>query len=277
VPAAPEGWTLKVVLFCGGLGMRVREYADNIPKPMIPIGHRPILWHVMKYYAHFGHKDFILCLGYRSDLIKNYFLNYDECLSNDFVISAGGKKVELLGADIADWRITFVDTGINSNLGQRLKAVESHLAGEKEFLVNYSDGLTDLPLNVMIEDFHAHDKVASFLCVKPNLGVHFVTLDSGGRVTAIQGVDTSDVRINGGYFVFKSEIFGYIRNGEDLVPEPFRRLVAAGELIAYPYDGFWMSMDTFKDKQRLDEVYAGGEVPWEVWKNDRRNGPRAGV
>ncbi len=265
---------MKVVLFCGGLGMRVREYADNIPKPMIPIGHRPILWHVMKYYAHFGHKDFILCLGYRSDLIKNYFLNYDECLSNDFVISGGGKNVELLGADIADWRITFVDTGINSNLGQCLKAVEGHLEGEKEFLVNYSDGLTDLPLNAMIDDFHAREKIASFLCVKPNLSVHFVTLDSGGRVTAIKGVDASDVRINGGYFVFKSEIFGYIRNGEDLVLEPFRRLMSAGQLVAYPYDGFWMALDTFKDKQRLDEVYAGGDVPWEIWKFDRKNGAR---
>lgn len=267
---------MKVVLFCGGLGMRVREYADNIPKPMIPIGHRPILWHVMKYYAHFGHKDFILCLGYRSDLIKNYFLNYDECLSNDFVISGGGKNVELLGADIADWRITFVDTGINSNLGQRLKAVESHLEGEEEFLVNYSDGLTDLPLNAMIDDFHARNKIASFVCVKPNLSVHFVSLDSGGRVTAIKGVDTSDVRINGGYFIFKSEIFRYIRNGEDLVLEPFRRLMTAGELIAYPYDGFWMALDTFKDKQRLDEVYEGGDVPWEIWKYDRKNGSRAG-
>jgi len=269
--AASEGCIVKVVLFCGGLGMRIREYTDNIPKPMIPIGQRPILWHVMKYYAHFGHKDFILCLGYRSDLIKDYFLNYDECVSNDFVISQGGRNLQLLGADIADWRITLVDTGVNANLGQRLKAVEKHLGGAKEFLVNYSDGVTDLPLGAMIDNFHAQDKVASFLCVKPNLSCHFVSLDVGGHVIAIKGADASDVWINGGYFIFKSEIFRYIGDGEDLVLEPFRRLIAAGELVAYPYDGFWMAMDTFKDKERLDELYARGDVPWEVWKHVRSN------
>jgi glucose-1-phosphate cytidylyltransferase len=263
---------VKVVLFCGGLGMRLREYAENLPKPMIPIGYRPILWHIMKYYAHFGHKDFVLCLGHRSDLVKNYFLQYDECVSNDFVMSSGGKSVELLGADISDWRITFVDTGVHSNLGQRLKAVENHLAGEEEFLVNYSDGLTDLPLDAMIDHFHGHGRIASFLCVKPNLSCHFVSLDNGGRVTALRSVDAAGVRINGGYFIFKSDIFGYIRDGEDLVIEPFRRLVTAGELVAYSYDGFWMSMDTFKDKQCLDEMYSRGEVPWEVWKYDRKGG-----
>ncbi len=249
--------------------MRVREYAENVPKPMVPIGYRPILWHVMKYYAHYGHRDFILCLGYRSDFIKNYFLHYDECVSNDFVISEGGKKVDLLQKDIEDWRITFVDTGIGSNIGQRLMAVEKHLAGEREFLVNYSDGLTDLPLDAMIDHFHEQDKTASFLCVKPNLSCHFVSLDRAGRVTAIRGVEQADVRINGGYFVFKSDIFRQVRDGEDLVREPFQRLMAAGQLVAYRYDGFWISMDTFKDKQHLDEVYARGNAPWEVWKGDR--------
>src|SRR5713101_1065274 len=137
---------MKVVLFCGGLGMRLREYSENIPKPMVTIGYRPILWHVMKYYAHFGHKDFILCLGYRADSIKNYFLNYDECLSNDFVLSRGGKNVELIHTDAHDWKITFADTGINSNIGQRLKAAEKYLKGEEVFLANYTDGLSDLHL-----------------------------------------------------------------------------------------------------------------------------------
>src|SRR5262245_21967540 len=122
---------MKVVLFCGGLGMRLREYSEQLPKPMIPLGYRPILWHVMKYYAHYGHKDFILCLGYKADLVKNYFLNYDECLSNDFMLSQGGKKRHLFNSDIQDWRITFVDTGRASNIGQRLKAVEDHLQGEE--------------------------------------------------------------------------------------------------------------------------------------------------
>ena len=124
---------MKVVLFCGGMGMRMREYSEAVPKPMVPIGYRPILWHVMKYYAHYGHKDFILCLGYKADVIKNYFRNYDECVSNDFVLSGGGKNLELLNSDIDDWRITFVDTGLTANIGQRLKAVEKHLQDEEVF------------------------------------------------------------------------------------------------------------------------------------------------
>src|SRR4051812_32379317 len=137
---------MKVVLFCGGLGMRMREFSEAVPKPMVPIGYRPILWHVMKYYAHHGHKDFILCLGYKADVIKNYFLEYNECLSNDFVLSKGAKNIELLGRDIDDWNITFVDTGLTSNVGMRLRAVQKHLKGEEMFLANYTDGLSDVPL-----------------------------------------------------------------------------------------------------------------------------------
>jgi len=138
---------MKVVIFCGGLGMRLREYSESIPKPMVPVGYRPILWHLMRYYAHYGHKEFILCLGYKADSIKKYFLDYDETVSNDFVMSNGGRTVDLLASDIQDWQITFVDTGINSSIGERLKAVERHVAGEEEFLANYSDGLTDLALS----------------------------------------------------------------------------------------------------------------------------------
>lgn len=259
---------MKVVLFCGGLGMRLRDYADDVPKPMIRIGYRPILWHVMKYYAHFGHKHFVLCLGYRGDVIKEFFLNYDECVSNDFVLSRGGKKLELLNSDIDDWNITFVDTGIHANIGERLKAVEDHLYGETEFLANYSDGLTDLSLEEHIEHFRAHDKIASFLCVRPNLSYHFVSLHDSGEITSIRDVSNSGLRINGGYFIFKSEIFDYLRDGEELVREPFQRLLRAHQLIAHAYDGFWLPMDTFKDKQQLDELYAQGRAPWQVWRGD---------
>src|SRR2546426_5460358 len=148
---------MKVVLFCGGLGMRIREAGEHVPKPMVTIGYRPILWHVMKYYAHFGHKDFVLCLGHGGDSIKNYFLNYSECLSNDFTLSEGGKKLQLMGTDIHDWKITFVDTGATANIGQRLKAVERHLRDEPVFLANYSDGLTNLSLPTQIEHFEAHN------------------------------------------------------------------------------------------------------------------------
>lgn len=256
---------MKVVLFCGGLGMRLREFSETIPKPMVNIGYRPILWHVMKYYAHYGHKDFILCLGYGADYIKNYFLNYSECVSNDFVLSQGGKSLRLFNSDIEDWNITFADTGTNSNIGQRLKAVEKYLEGEEVFLANYSDGLSDMPLTDQIEHFRREDKVASFLCVKPNLSCHFITLSAAGVVEAIKDVTCSDIRINGGYFVFRKEIFEYMKNGEELLHEPFQRLVGKEQLLAYKYDGFWAALDTFKDKQMLDDVYAKGDAPWQVW------------
>ena len=264
---------MKVVLFCGGLGLRIRD-AEDVPKPMVHIGQRPILWHVMKYYAHFGHKDFILCLGHRAEAVKNYFLNYNECSSNDFVLSGGGKKVDLLNRDIHDWRITFVNTGINSNIGQRLKAVEKHLDGEEEFLANYSDGLTDLPLPQQLQHFHDQDKVASFLCVRPNLSYHLVSLqqDNGNLVSEIRAINDGNLRINGGYFIFKKKIFDYMREKEELVIEPFQRLVAEKQLIGYPYDGFWASMDTFKDKQQLEGLCAGGCAPWELWKTNGNGG-----
>src|SRR6185436_12849110 len=158
-------FSMKVVLFCGGLGMRMREFSEAVPKPMVPIGYRPILWHVMKYYAHHGHKDFILCLGYKADIIKNYFLEYNECVSNDFVLSNGGKNVELLNSDIHDWNITFVDTGLMSNIGQRLRAVQRHLENEEMFLANYTDALSDVHLPSVIDAFRDSGRVASFVSV----------------------------------------------------------------------------------------------------------------
>jgi glucose-1-phosphate cytidylyltransferase len=262
---------MKVVLFCGGLGMRIRD-AGDIPKPMVHIGYRPLLWHVMKYYAHFGHTDFILCLGYRGDAIKDYFLNYSECASNDFVLSGGGKNLELLNSDIQDWRITFADTGVSSNIGQRLKAVEKYLEGEEVFLANYSDGLTDLPLPQQLEHFRQQGKVASFLCVRPNLSYHVVSLQEGSSlVSGIHAIDNGDVRINGGYFVFRKEIFSYMRDKEELVLEPFQRLVQEKQLTGYVYDGFWASMDTFKDKQQLETLYSTGAAPWQIWKSNGKD------
>ncbi len=257
---------MKVVLFCGGLGMRLREVSENIPKPMVNIGYRPILWHVMKYYAHYGHKDFILCLGYKADMIKDYFLNYSECLSNNFILSQGGKKLELLNSDIDDWKITFVDTGLTSNIGQRLKAVEKYLDGEEVFLANYSDGLTDLPLSKLIDHFFKHNKIASFVSVKPTHSFHVVALKENEEVEGIQHLTQSGIWINGGYFIFRKDIFKYIQDGEELVEQPFQRLIKEGNLITYKHDGFWVAMDTFKDKQLLDDMYAREEAPWEAWK-----------
>lgn len=264
---------MKVVLFCGGLGLRLRDYADHIPKPMVPIGYRPILWHVMKYFAHFGHRDFVLCLGYRGDLIKQYFLNYNECLSNDFVFSQGGKDLQLANSDIHDWKITFVDTGINSNVGQRLRAAEKYVGDEDLFLANYCDGLTDLQLPTYIEYARQMNVISTFASVRPNLSYHVVRTAAGGLVTDIKELTRCDIRINGGLFVFKRDIFKYIKPGEELVSQPFERLIQEKQLAAYEYDGYFAAMDTFKDKQQLDDLYETGEAPWEVWKNRGKDGP----
>ncbi|MPY87949.1 MAG: glucose-1-phosphate cytidylyltransferase [Luteitalea sp.] len=257
---------MKVVLFCGGEGMRLRESAETVPKPMAPIGYRPILWHVMKYYAHYGHKDFILCLGYRGDIIKNYFRNYDETLTNNFVIRAG-QEVKLLGSDTHDWQITMLETGARATIGQRLLAARPYIEPDEMFLANYSDGLTNAPLDEMIRTLESSDDVACFLAVRPNLSYHFVRLDETSHVCDIQNVSESDMRINGGFFVFRRQIFDYIHPGEDLVPGPFKRMLAAGKLRSYAHEGFWASMDTFKDRQVLWELYDRGDAPWQVWRN----------
>jgi len=259
---------MKVVIFCGGLGMRLREAGDDIPKPMVTIGHRPILWHLMKYYAHYGHTDFILCLGYRGDVIKKYFLNYEETSSNDFVLSGGGREIELMNRDISDWRITFADTGVNANIGQRLMAVRKYLSGEEVFLANYADGLTDMHLPSVIERFKSRGRIGNFVSIRPNLSFHAVSGLPDGGVSEIKPVRETDLRINTGFFMFRSEIFDYMHAGEELVEEPFQRLIAADQLLAYPYDGFTASMDTFKDKQHFDELYSKGKAPWEVWQKD---------
>ena len=261
---------MKVVLFCGGLGTRLREFSDTIPKPMVTIGQRPIIWHLMKYYAHYGHKEFILCLGYRGDLIKQYFLEYNECVSNDFVLSEGGKSIHVYNRDIDDWRITFAETGLQSNLGERLRAVEKYLDDDEMFMANYSDGLTDLPLPQYLDHFRAHDKIGSFLCVRPAHSFHVVSLGAGDTLQDIRDATASGIWINGGFFAFKRQIFEYIKEDEDLVDEPFQRLIRENELVAYPYRGFWACMDTFKDKQFFDTLSAKGEPPWQIWNRTPR-------
>lgn len=258
---------MKVVLFCGGLGTRLREFSETIPKPLVPIGYRPIVWYLMKYYAHFGHKDFVLCLGYRGDLIKEYFLNYKEWLSNDFSMTAGGDEIDLFQSDIQDWNITFVDTGATSNIGMRLRAVRKHLEGEEMFIANYSDGLSDLPLDTYIERFRDSDAIASFLSVRPSQSFHGVESDEHGVVTRIEHVSDSDYWINGGFMVLRNAIFDYMQPGEELVEEPFQRLTKERKLLTYQYTGFWAAMDTFKDKKTFDSLYEQGDTPWVVWKS----------
>jgi len=256
---------MKVVLFCGGLGTRLRDASGDKPKPMVEIGYRPVLWHVMRYYAHFGHKDFVLCLGYKAATIKDFFLNYEEWISNDFTLSEGGNKIELENNDIADWTITFVDTGLHANVGQRLMAVRKHVENEEIFLANYADGLTDLHLPDMVETFRASDKVAAFMAVPPSQSFHLVDVEGDGEVTSIRSVGESDLLINGGYFAMRPEIFYYMYPGDELVLEPFARLMKERKLLGYRYDRFWV-MDTFKEQQQLSDLAESGCAPWEVWK-----------
>ena len=263
---------MKVVLFCGGAGMRLRGYSEDVPKPMVTIGSRPVLWHVMKYYAHFGHKEFILCLGYKANVIKNYFLEYEESVSNDFVFSDGGRKLEFMQRDIDDWKITFVDTGLRSTIADRLRLVEPYLGGDDTFLANYSDGLTDFPLSRMIDEFHRRDAYASFLSVQPrSSSLDTVQLSDDGAVQDIKCMKDANVWVNGGYFVLRKDVFRYIKPGEELVYEPFRRLIAERKVWSQRYDGFWQCMDTFRDKQILDELEASGDAPWRLWKNGHAN------
>jgi glucose-1-phosphate cytidylyltransferase len=258
---------MKVVLFCGGEGMRMRGYSEDVPKPMVTIGERPIIWHVMKYYAHFGHKDFILCLGYKGNFIKEYFLNYQESVSNNFTLSQGGRRLDFMQRDIEDWTITFVDTGLRSNIGQRLKAVEPLVRDEPAFLANYSDGLTDCHLPDVISRFEKSGAVAQFLAVQPSShSLDTVESDAAGVVRKIRSMVDADIWINGGYFCLRPQIFDLIRPGEELIREPFARLIEHSRLRSYRHQGFWQCMDTFKDKQILDELDARGEAPWKLWK-----------
>jgi glucose-1-phosphate cytidylyltransferase len=265
---------MKVVLFCGGAGMRLRGYSEDVPKPMVTVGSRPVLWHIMKYYAHFGHKDFILCLGYKANVIKNYFLEYEESVSNDFVFSQGGRKLEFTQRDIDDWNITFVDTGLRATIADRLRLVEPHLGGDDIFLANYSDGLTNFYLPKMIQEFSRRDSYASFLSVQPrSSSLDTVQASEDGCVRAIKTMKDSNIWVNGGYFVLRKEIFRYINPGEELIYEPFQRLIAEGKVWSQRHEGFWQCMDTFRDKQLLDEMEASGSPPWYLWKN---NQPAAG-
>lgn len=258
---------MKVVLFCGGLGTRLREHTDKVPKPLVYIGQRPILWHLMKYYAHFGHTEFILCLGHMGEQVKQYFMNYVEWAANDFQLSGGSNEVHLFNRDIADWKITFADTGIDASIGQRLRAVREHIGEDSIFLANYSDGLSNVPLDKYLDHAIREDKIASFVRVRPDRSFHTVQVGSGNIVSEIVAAKDSDIWINGGFFALKREIFDYLHEGEDLVEEPFQRLIGEQQLLAWPHEGFWACMDTYKDKKAFDAMEARGDMPWQLWQS----------
>ena len=250
------GSRMKVVLFCGGLGMRMRSGPESVPKPMMPIGSRPVLWHVMRYYAHFGHTEFILALGFGAQSVKDYFLHYEETASNDFVLTKGGAHVELLGSDISDWTITFIDTGMDTPIGERLRRVRPYLEDDEVFLANYGDVLTDAPMNQIIDGFLPTDAVGSLLAVRPQDSFHVVGIGADCLVSGFEPVADKSFRINGGYFVLRQEIFDYMGPDQDLVMDACVNAAADGRMRAVEYDGFWAPMDTLKERS-----HPRGDVP----------------
>jgi glucose-1-phosphate cytidylyltransferase len=237
---------------------------DDVPKPMQMVGPRPLIWHVMRYYAHFGHNEFILCLGYGAGHIKKFFLTYDEAASNDFVMHAG--QVQLMRSDISDWSITFVDTGPESAIGERLRRTRHHLDEEEYFLANYADVLTDAPLDDMIAKFHQSGAAASMMLVPPQSSFHCVEVSETGEVKNIIPVSQMPVLVNGGYFVLSQGIFDLLPPGGDLVEDACSTLAGQGRLFGYRYDGFWKPADTFKERAELDAGYRRGQRPWMLWE-----------
>jgi glucose-1-phosphate cytidylyltransferase len=263
---------MKVVLFCGGLGMRMRAEGGtaeaSLPKPMNPIGSRPVLWHIMRYYAHFGHKEFILCLGYGANAVKDYFLDYRETHSNDFVMSDGGREVELLSSDISDWTITFADTGLNTPIGERLRRVRKHLGDDEMFLANYGDVLSDAPMNDMIDALSRTDDVGSLIAVNPQDSFHVVQIGENDKLLGIEPVADMEMRINGGYFVLRQGIFDYLDEGQDLVMDACIKAAADRRFRVVRFDGFWAPMDTLKERNALEDMYRSGNRPWALWEHD---------
>jgi glucose-1-phosphate cytidylyltransferase len=266
---------MKVVLFCGGLGMRMRDGITNAPKPMTMIGERPLLWHVMRYYAHYGHTEFVLCLGYGGSAVKDFFLNYDETRSNDFVLNGSG-QVKLFKPDISDWHITFVDTGLHSAIGERLRRVRRFVENEEMFLANYADVFTDASLPDMISRFEATDAVVSLLAVPPQSSHHTVEITENGLITQVTPVRDLRQWENGGYFVLRPEIFDHLHEGEDLVEDALVRLVLQRKVVAYPWKGYWSPADTVKERARMEEQFYQGNCPWMVW-DPERSGRAAGT
>jgi glucose-1-phosphate cytidylyltransferase len=260
---------LKTVILCGGYGTRIRDVADDVPKPMIPVGGFPILWHVMKYYACYGHKNFVLCLGYKSQVIKDFFLNYEAHIK-DFTLDLGGKSgIEFhTEHSESDWRVTLAETGQNAMTGARIRRVQKYLAEEDDFLLTYGDGVGDIDLDRLVAFHRSHGKVLTVTGVRPPGRFGELLSDKDGRVTEFnEKPQATGGRISGGYFVCRRELFDYLDDAENLVfeKEPMEKLVRAGQLMVFEHDGFWQPMDTYRDYALLNGLMQNGRAPWIVW------------
>jgi len=260
---------LKVVILCGGYGTRIRDVAEDVPKPMIPIGGFPILWHIMKYYAHFGHNEFTLCLGYKSKVIKEFFLNY-EALTRDFTIGLGSTKSIEFHTDHteSDWKVTLAETGLEAMTGARLKRVQKYVAGEDSFMLTYGDGVGDVDLERLLEFHRAHGKILTVTGVRPpgRFG-ELVSADNGQVVEFNEKPQATGGLISGGFFICRQEIFEYLDGRQELMfeQEPLRRLVGDGQMMVFKHDGFWQPMDTSREYQLLNNLFDEGKAPWVRW------------
>lgn len=260
---------MKTAILCGGYGTRIRDVSENIPKPMIPVGSYPILWHIMKYYAEYGCNEFVLCLGYKVEAIKEFFINY-ETNTNDFTISLGkSKKIEFHNTHKEiNWKITLAETGLNAMTGARIRKIRKYLQGDDNFMLTYGDGVGNVNIK-QLEEFHlSHGKILTVTGVRPPGRFGELMYDSEGRVTEFnEKPQASGGRISGGFFVCRKEIFNYLDEREDLVfeQEPLRRLVREGQMMVYEHDGFWQPMDTYRDHMLLNDLYNKGTAPWVIW------------
>ncbi|MDI6728689.1 MAG: glucose-1-phosphate cytidylyltransferase [Thermodesulfovibrionales bacterium] len=260
---------MKVVILCGGQGTRIRGVDDNLPKPMIPIGQFPILWHIMKYYAESGYKEFVLCLGYKGQVIKEFFLNY-ETYTSDFTLTLGtAKGMEFHNThNEINWKITLAETGLNAMTGARVRKIQKYLQGEENFMLTYGDGVGNVNIAELLAFHRSHGKVMTITGVRPPGRFGELMSNSEGKVTEFnEKPQASGGRISGGFFVCRKEIFNYLEEREDLIleQEPMRRLVCEGQMMVYEHDSFWQPMDTYRDYMLLNELYQKGKAPWVIW------------
>lgn len=259
---------MKVVILCGGLGTRLREETEFRPKPLVEIGGRPILWHIMKIYGHYGFNDFILCLGYRGNMIKEHFLNY-ESMNNDFTIALGSPRtVEYHGAHTEqNFRVTLAETGLEAMTGSRIARVRRYIGDDDTFLVTYGDGVSDVDIKKLVHFHRLHGKLATVTTMRPTSRFGVLHSDEAGRVISFAEKPQLDGWVSAGFFVFRRRVFDYLSEDADCVleREPMERLVKDGELVAYQHEGFFYSMDTYREFKLLNDLWDTGRAPWKIW------------
>jgi glucose-1-phosphate cytidylyltransferase len=258
---------MQVVILCGGKGTRLREQTESIPKPLIEIGGKPVLWHIMKIYSHYGFNDFILCLGYLGHRIREFFLNYSRWQNSDLLLRVGDRgegRYQRLSHSSEQWRVLLAETGEETNTGGRIKRVEPYIKGET-FMVTYADGLANIDLRDLLKYHRSKGKVGTVTVLNPVSNYGILEFERSGTIVQFKEKPKLEVWINGGFFVFQRKVFDYIGGDSVLEREPFEGLVKDRQLVAYPHKAFWASMDTYKDAEELNRRWNNGEAPWKVW------------